>query len=330
MNRNRFFHRFLCLMAILSVLGALTCFDVQQADAVRPGEVSWTAEGVAALRAVGALAPDEKIRNPDYLAMKFINPAYWHYSVYNTSDYNACMKVVRAYRVDTYFLVNARTHKLDQTLIQMASDGLEQVVVLGAGFDTRAYRFAEEMPDIRFFELDLPATLERKKEVVKEVLGHVPDYVAYAPIDFNTETIEEALVRVGYDPGKKTFFVWEGVTMYITEEAVDATLRFIANRSAPGSAVVFDYLLAGVAARDWKKYPKARFSATLCALHGEPWIFGFPEPSAEEFVRKTGLEVVEDLSGEEMTTKFMTRSDGKLDGMAGSHWGLMHARVPKR
>jgi len=330
MNRSSYHHRYLVFITIFLMVGAAAIIDVQKADAVRPGEVSWTAEGVAALRAIGALCPDEKIRNPDYLAVKFINPAYWHYSVYNPSNYDVSMRVVRAYRVDTYFLVNARTHKLDQTLLEMASDGLEQVVVLGAGFDTRAYRFAEKMLGIKFFELDLPATLERKKQVVEKALGQVPDYVAYAPIDFNTETIEEALVRVGYDPAKKTYFVWEGVTMYITEEAVKATLQFIATRSAPGSAVVFDYLLAGVAARDWKKYPKARMSASLCALHSEPWIFGFPEPSAEEFVRQTGLEVVEDLSGEEMTTKFMTRSDGKLDGMAGSHWGLMHAKVPER
>jgi hypothetical protein len=70
--------------------------------------------------------------------------------------------------------------------------------------------------------------------------------------------------------------------------------------------------------------------ATLCALHGEPWIFGFPEPSAAPTVRKAGLEVVEDLGGKEMSEKFMTRSDGTLEGVAGSHWGLMHARVPVR
>jgi methyltransferase (TIGR00027 family) len=302
---------------------------VHSAFAVRPGEVSWTAEGVLALRAIGTLEPDEKIRNPDYLAEKFINPVFWHYSVYSPTDYATNMKVVRAYRADTYFLVNARTHKIDQTLKEMAADGLEQVVVLGAGFDTRAYRFAEKMPQVRFFELDLPATLQRKKEMVKAAIGHVPDYVAYAPIDFNTETIEEALVRVGYNPAQKTFFVWEGVTMYITEEAVRGTLTFIATRSAPGSVVVFDYMMAGVAAKDWKTYPQARISATLCALHGEPWIFGFPEPSAGPFVQKFGLDVVEDLDGKAMTEKYMTRSDGKRDGMAGSHWGLMHARVPR-
>jgi methyltransferase (TIGR00027 family) len=298
--------------------------------AVRPGEVSWTAEGVTAIRAIGALAPDEKIRNPDTLAAKFVNPVFWHYSVYNPTDYTTNIKVVRAYRADTYFLVNARTHKIDQALQEMAAKGLDQVVVLGAGFDTRAYRFAETMPRIRFFELDLPATIERKRQMVKDAIGRVPDGVAYAPIDFNTETIEEALVRVGYYPEKKTFFVWEGVTMYISEDAVKNTLAFIATRSAPGSEVVFDYMMAGVAAKDWDRYPQARILATLCALHGEPWIFGFPEPSAAPTVRKAGLEVVEDLGGKEMSEKFMTRSDGTLEGVAGSHWGLMHARVPVR
>ena len=321
--RNRI-GRGLIVFFICITIGATPAF------AVRPGEVSWTAEGVTAIRAVGALAQDAKIRNPDYLAKKFVSPAYWHYSVFNPKDYALNMKVVRAYRADTYFLVNARTHKIDQTLKEMAADGLEQVVVLGAGFDTRAYRFAEKMPQIKFFELDLPATLQRKKEMVKKAIGKVPEYVAYAPIDFNTETIEEALVRVGYSSAKKTFFVWEGVTMYISEEAVKGTLAFIATRSAPGSSVVFDYMLAGVAAKDWKTYPQARVSAILCALHGEPWIFGFPEPSAGPIVKDAGLEIVEDLNGKGMTEKFMTGSDGKLDGLAGSHWGLMHARVPKR
>ncbi len=315
-----------CLIALL-----LTLFmGSKVVYAVRPGEVSWTAEGVLALRAIGALEPDDTIRNPDYLAAKFINPAYWHYSVYSKTDYEMNMRVVRAYRIDGYFLVQARTHKIDQTLQTMVDDGLEQVVVLGAGFDTRAYRFAEKIPHVRFFELDLPATLRRKKEMVKKVLGHAPNYVVYAPIDFNTETIEKALVRVGYDPFKKTFFVWEGVTMYITAQAVRGTLEFIATRSGPGSAVVFDYIMAGVAARDWFKYPRARTIAILCALHGEPWIFGFPEGSAGFFVQQSGLEVVEDLTGRGMSIKYMTRTNGTLDGEAGSHWGLMHAKVPER
>ena len=314
---------------LLAVIVTALTLVTGKSYAVRPGEVSWTAEGVTAMRAVGALASDEKIRNPDHLAVKFVSPAYWHYSVFNPTDYALNMKVVRAYRADTYFLVNARTHKIDQTLKAMAAEDLEQVVVLGAGFDTRAYRFAEKLPHIRFFELDLPATLQRKKELVKNAIGKVPDYVAYAPIDFNTETMEEALVRVGYHPEKKTFFVWEGVTMYISAEAVKGTLEFIATRSAPGSSVVFDYMMAGVAAKDWKTYPQARASATICGLHGEPWIFGFPEPSAGPFVKAAGLEVVEDLRGKGMTEKFMTRSDGKRDGVAGNYWGLMHASVPK-
>ena len=130
------------LIALLIVFG----IRATVVYAVRPGEVSWTAEGVTAIRAVGALAPDAKIRNPDYLAVKFIKPIFWHYSVYSKSDYEMNMRVVRAYRADTYFLVNARTHKIDQTLKDMAAAGLEQIVVLGAGFDTRAYRFANKMP----------------------------------------------------------------------------------------------------------------------------------------------------------------------------------------
>lgn len=320
-------HSALTIWVLVTLLFCLS-IAVPTIHAVRPGEVSWTAEGVCAVRAIGAMAPDGKIRNPDYLAINFISPAFWRYSAYNKEDYALNIRVVKAYQADTYFLVNARTHKIDEVLKDFAKRDLKQVVVLGAGFDTRAYRYAEKMPSVKFFELELPATQQRKKELVKKAIGRIPDYVAYAPIDFNTETIEEALVRVGYDPAKKTYFIWEGVTMYISESAVQATLDFIAKRSAPGSELVFDYLLAGVAARDWKRYPRAMALATLCAVHDEPWIFGFPEPSATTFVKNSGLEVLEDLDGKAMTTKYMTRSDGKIDGYAGDHWGLMHARVP--
>lgn len=312
----------------LVTLSFLLFFQAPSAHAVKPGEVSWTAEGVCGTRAVGATAPDAKIRNPDYMAVKFVSPAYWRYSAFTKGNYAQNIRVVKAYRADTYFLVNARTHKIDEALIDFAKRGLEQVVVLGAGFDTRAYRFGKSLPSVKFFELDLPATLRRKQELVENAIGHIPDDVVYAPIDFNTETIVEALVRVGYDPMKKSYFVWEGVTMYITEAAVKATLDFIVNHSAPGSEVVFDYLLAGVAARDWKRYPRAMVLATLCAVHDEPWIFGFPEPSARQFVEDAGLEVLEDLDGRAMTVKYMTKSDGTVDGYAGDHWGLLHARVP--
>ena len=99
-------------------------------------------------------------------------------------------------------------------------------------------------------------------------MGHVPDDVVYVPIDFNTQNIPDELKKAGYDPGHKTFFIWEGVTMYISADAVDSTLRFIATGSAPGSSVVFDYMPLGAIQGDFEKLPGRPASILLGRLPG--------------------------------------------------------------
>ena len=311
-------------LVILSIL-----FYVTPVPAVSPGEVSWTAEATTALRAIAAMDPDEKVRGTDSLAIKFVSPAFWHYSTYKP-DFDTSQKVIKAWRVGTYYLVNARTKHTDKTLVEMASRGLRQVVVLGAGFDTRAYRFAAQMPEVRFFEMDLPATIARKEEMARAVMEKLPASLVYVPIDFNTQSILERLKTAGYREDLLTLFIWEGVTYYITEAAVDGTLRFVAGHSAPGSAIVFDYVRAEVVRGDFSQYKDGRFTALRCALAGEPWVFGFEENQSRTFVEKCGLQIKSDMGPEDMAKHYLTRSDGELDGTPSSFYRLMHAVVPAR
>ncbi len=294
---------------------------------VRPGEVSWTAEAVTALRAIAAMNPDERVRGTDYLAIKFVTPAFWHYSPYSP-DFKTSQMAIKAWRVGTYYLVNARTKHTDQTLVEMAKQGLRQVVVLGAGFDTRAYRFAALMPEVRFFEMDLPATIARKEEMAKSAFQNLPSTLSYVAIDFNRETIGDALKKVEYREDLLTLFIWEGVTYYIDAAAVKGTLEFVANNSAPGSAIVFDYMMAAVTRGDFSRYRDGRFSSLRCALAGEPWTFGFEEGQAPGFVNTCGLDVKIDLGPKEMAQKYLVRKDGSLDGLPSSYFRLMHAVVP--
>ncbi len=297
---------------------------ISSAYAVRPGEVSWTAEFVAANRATAAMDPDEKVRCTDNLAIKFVSPEFWHYSS-RSPDFALSKKVIKAFRSNTYYLVNARTKHTDATLEQMATKGLRQVVALGAGFDTRAYRYADKMPNIRFFEMDLPATITHKEKMAKTVLDKIPASLTYVAIDFNTQTIYDALKEAGYREDLVTLFIWEGVTMYISEEAVAATLKFVADHSAPTSAIVFDYISADIPRGDFSKHPRARMASFVCAAHGEPWVFGFEEGEAPTFVQKHGLHVYSDMSPEQMAQRYLVRSDGQLDGTPSSFYGLMHA-----
>lgn len=314
---------------IASIVAALILTMPASALAVRPGEVSWTAETTTAQRAVAAMHPDEKLRNPDYLAEKFVSDDCWHYYHYSR-DFKTSMKFVKTFRVGAYYYVNARTKHIDKLLQDAAKDGLEQVVVLGAGFDSRAYRFKSALPNVRFFELDHPPTSARKMAMVKEIFGKIPAHVTLVPIDFNTQKIEDAMGKAGYDPKKVTYFIWEGVTYYITGDAVDQTLRFIAARSAPGSTVVFDYIPEPAVKGDYKKYPAVRRAAFRMALAGEPLISGLPEgtEAVKGYMSDRGLEVVSDLGHEELTRRYLIGSDGKPDGRPPGYFRIVHARVP--
>jgi methyltransferase (TIGR00027 family) len=303
--------------------GLFLCLMVSTVVAVEPGEVSWTAQKVCLSRAVAAMHPDPKLRNPDYLAEKFV---FIPYSM--RKDYKAALRTMKIHASGSYFYVNARTHYIDALLMQMVEAGVKQVVILGAGFDSRGYRFRHVYPKLHFFEVDLPATIEWKKKKVIKIFGRLPEAVVYAPIDFNTQTLQDALYPLGYDPRQKTFFIWEGVTMYITEDACRGTLTFIKNNSAAGSTVVYDYILRPVIEGHYKGFYGAERIAATVATHGEPYICGWTDHEAEEMIQQTGLEMVSNVDTDFLTKRYLIGSDGRPDGMMGNFYRIMHARVP--
>jgi methyltransferase (TIGR00027 family) len=278
--------------------------------AVNPGEVSRSAEAVCGFRALGAQHPDPKLRNPDHLASRF------------------CKTALNPQQPMVYFYVHARTQYIDAALARAARDGIAQVVVLGAGFDSRAYRFRESHPGLRFFEVDLPETIEAKKKRVAEVFGAVPDYVRYAPIDFNTQRLEEVLPALGYDPAQRTFFILEGVVMYVVEPGISATFGFIRKNSASGSRVVYDYVLRQVIDRKFDKHPAAAETAYWMERWGEPYVSGWTPRQAAAFAKKHGLQVVEDVGEKELTRRHLIGSDGRPAGATVNWTRLIEVKVP--
>ena len=295
----------------------------QAAHAVRPGEVSTTAEAVCGYRALAAQHPDPKLRNPDHLAAKLCR---WRSPL--PRDYAAARPMIdQGETYASFFYVNARTHYIDAALRKAAGDGVTQVVVLGAGFDSRAYRFREPYPQLRFFEVDLPATIEAKKTRIAEALGSLPDYVRYAPIDFNTQKLEDVLLPLGYDPKQRSFFLLEGVVMFVVEPGVAATFDFIRANSAAGSVVVYDYVLKQVIQGDTKKLYAATYLAYSVERAGEPYVFGWTPAEAGAWARKRGFEVVEDIDHKELVRRHLTGSNGKPEGRMLDWLRLVEARV---
>ena len=274
-----------------AICGMMLC--ALMAVAVEPGLPSKTSILTVALRAIGARSPDPELRNPDYLAIRFLGK---NERAILTSfpmdavdlDFQPAIQRLSAedrISVTTMFI---RTKFIDSTLVEALRDQVGQVIILGAGFDSRGYRFAGLLQKVRFFEVDYGPTQEYKRQRLKEILGTLPKSVQFVPMDFTKDDLLTRLQKAGYLQKAKSLFIWEGVTQYIPEASIKSTLDFVRDHSATGSKIVFDYSLSSDSRIN---NPRTRFAAW-----GEPWIFGFPGGSAGEYVRRNGLAVVSDTS----------------------------------
>lgn len=287
--------------------------------------VSRTCIYVAAGRAVGAREPDPSVRNPDYLAEKLLGDSSTlhldHPAVRALNlPYAEAMQDVEVVSIVRAMLI--RTRFIDEALERAVAGGATQVAILGAGFDSHAYRCERLLTNVRVFEIDRPATQSLKKQRVHEVLGGPPANLTYVPIDFQHESLPDVLRRHGYDPNQRTFFILEGVTMYVPEEAVRSTLRFVGSHP-PGSTIVFDFVYRAmidfIANIDWAAVPAAAkpyFERFMNLIKDEPWVFGVPIGGEREFLADCGLELREvfTVGGEESLERFVTKADGTQIG----------------
>lgn len=164
-----------------------------------------------------------------------------------------------------------RTAFIDEVLGRSVGLGVRQIVLLGAGFDTRAVRLASE--GVRFFEVDHPLTQADKRARVGSLVGYDADLATYVACDFESQDFMTQLGASGYDAARPALFIWEGVAPYLTEVAVRGTLRAIASRADAGSFVVFDHLRKKIVSGDVKD-DADRASRSFVTDLGEPLRWG--------------------------------------------------------
>lgn len=194
--------------------------------------------------------------------------------------------------------IRARVRYFDDFVKGSLDEGLRQLVILGAGYDTRAYRIEGLKGNVRVFEVDHPDTQSVKIEKVKEIFGALSDHVIYVPVDFETDNFGERLAAQGYDRSLKTLFLLEGLVMYIPPEAVDETLSFIAKNSGKGSTILFDYYPESVV--DGTCEPEVgKNIRNYTKQQGEPLQFGIREGTVEAFLAERGFSRVQNVTAEE-------------------------------
>jgi len=221
------------------------------------------------------------------------------------------------------FFIAARSAYAETKLAEaVANRGVSQLVVLGAGFDTFALRNPFG-PALRVFEVDHPATQAWKRERLTEMNTAVPEWLTFVSVDFEREAFPERLIASGFDPHRRSFVFWLGVSMYLTPQATSSTLAAVAAWPG-GGEIVFDY--AEPPDSDMSAGARAAREALAqrVAAIGEP-IIGLmkPEPLHEE-LRRLGFAEVEDLNGLAIAERFLgtevanaIRAAGK--GRSGAH-----------
>jgi methyltransferase (TIGR00027 family) len=292
---------------------------------MREGQASRTAEYVALFRAMESSLPAHRRLFEDPFARLFLRPSLALLAalcrVPGAADFLSGF-IDRRWAGARSSAV-ARTRFIDDALLAALARGIDQVVILGAGFDSRAYRLAG-LKRVAVFEVDHPDTLARKQRVLHRASIHLPSRVRFVGVDFKSADLERVMTAAGYSKRARTFIVWEGVTNYLTEAAIDTTLRWCA-QAATGSQLVFTYVDRAVLDDPEAFTGTERLFATLRAA-GEQWIFGLEPAQLTSYLAHRGLKLESDVGSVEYRARYLP-SGGRL--MRGyEFYRIAVARVP--
>jgi len=283
----------------------------------RPSE---TAIMVAFSRALAAKDERAEIRGRDYLAHLFL-PEDRQNALKDPAK-REWVKSAMPPGIYAYFI--ARTAYFDLIVEQGLRALVPQMVFLGAGYDSRPYRFSDLNKGTRIFEVDIHTTQLRKIEVLRQAKLAVPEQLTFVPVNFKTDSLKDVLLQAGYDKNLKTLFIWEGVTYYLMPHDVDSILNFIKFNSPDGSSICFDYsasnIVDGYGVKELRSFMRTN-------VPGEPTPFGLEDGKVKAFLSERDYKIVDHLMTEDMERKYLTLHDGSCAGKVTALFRLVHAAV---
>ena len=272
---------------------------------------SETARGTALLRTIANKEFDDEKLGSDYLAEYFL--PFLLKILIKAKGIRA--RVKNKIPLGMYEYLIARTAYFDNLFVNALNKNIPQIVLLGAGYDTRAYRFAKLNNSTKIIELDAPTTQNRKKKCLGKSKIEISSDVVFNSIDFNRESLKIVLEKAGYDNNKKTLFLWEGVSYYLDPESVNATLELVRNYSHNESIIAFDYIISVPTEKLHNYYGVKELVQSMAKRHpNERGKFAIEEEKIESFLEQRGLKMVEHLKNREIENRFLTTENGSLIG----------------
>jgi methyltransferase (TIGR00027 family) len=253
------------------------------------------AEGIGLHRVVESAKPEGERICYDPYAIRFIRPEFLE-AFKDPAKAKAAHEQYERLFPGFGNSVRARVRFFDDFVKTALDEGIEQLVTLGAGYDTRAYRIEGLKGRAKVFEMDRPETLQTKMGKIKEIFGSLPDHVVYVPVDFHVERLGQRLMECGYNKSLKTLFVMEGLVMSLPLVAVDDILAFVIENSGKGSAILFDYFTDSVikgtcdAGRNMKEFAENA---------GELLQFGIEKGEVEIFLAQRGFSKIHNVTSDD-------------------------------
>ena len=277
---------------------------------MRPSLPSKTAQHVALVRAIESLRPAGRRICWDPYARFFLQGRMKRIYLLWPLRKLFCFTSER-YLPGVIGAVLLRTRYIDDWFSAQVTSGVRQVVNLGAGYDTRWLRFSSQLQRARVFEVDHPATQDRKVSLLRSFLPTLPGNLVLVPVRFNRDALDEKLAEVGYRQDLPTAFIWEGVTYYISRSAVERTLAFITTLSAPASAIVFDFFPPTVAEGS-SHLKEGRGMHQLFRGIDEAITFGIDVDKLEPFLKNMGFRNTLIVTARELWRKYHPRKGRRL------------------
>jgi methyltransferase (TIGR00027 family) len=277
---------------------------------------SRTAEWICLSRAISSLERDPCYRSADWVARSLL-PNVLRLLIRIPF---AGRLFIKAFATKgSYEYVIARTKYIDALFSQALADGFAQILLFGAGFDTRALRLQGKGQRTRIFELDAPATQQAKIGQYQKRHLDIPSNLVFVPIDFDKESLTTKLDQAGFKRDARSLFILEGVLMYLLPQSIDQTFRTIRQLAGAGSEVVFDYIYASVLRGEDTHYAEKGF-ADAVAKAGEEWRCGIEKGEIRQFLSKYGLELRDHRDARELEQIYFTDPSGRIVGRVnGTH-----------
>ena len=272
---------------------------------------SRTAEWICLTRAISALEKDPHYKSEDTLALRLL-PDRFRALLRIPGFGRLFIRVVAAKWLYEYII--ARTKYIDAIFQEALANRFDQILIFGAGFDTRALRLQNGSGATRIFELEVPTTQEAKIGQYKKRGLAIPPNLTFVPIDFDKESLPVKLEQAGFSKQKKSLFVLEGLLMYLQPESVHKTFQTIRDFAGKDSEVVFDYVYASVLRREGPYEAAETKVRESVAKEGEPWQFGIEKGTIEQFLSTYDFKLCDESDASKLEQIYFRNERGKIVG----------------